>query len=219
MRSWPASATRRYRRRTGTGASRPARRKSPPACKARGEPNTCWRLKQAPGRLDLFTRQLRECEHEIEQVMARLQAHGKALRKGEKRSKARNAPKFNVREQLPKMHGVDLTRIDGIDESTAQNIVAEVGTDLGRFPSDKHLASWLGICPGTRISGGKVLGAKNQAQRQSRQPGVPAGRRGGTPKQPVGPWARTTGACVPAWTRARPSAPQRTNRRACSTPY
>lgn len=119
-------------------------------------------LKQALGRFDFFAGQLGECEREIEQVMVQLQAHSKELSKGKKRGKAKNAPKFNVREQLLKMCGVDVTRIDGIDESTALNIVAEVGTDLSRFPSDKHFASWLGICPGTRISGGKVLGAKTK---------------------------------------------------------
>lgn len=36
-------------------------------------------------------------------------------------------------------------------------MIAEVGPDLSRFKSAKHLASWLGLCPGTKISGGKVL--------------------------------------------------------------
>ena len=55
--------------------------------------------------------------------------------------------------------GGDLTRIDGIDVSTAMTIVSEIGTDMRRFPSDKHFASWLGLCPGTYISGGKSLGS------------------------------------------------------------
>ena len=52
---------------------------------------------------------------------------------------------------------MDLTRIPGIDTSTALKVVAEVGVDLTHFPSVKHFTSWLGLCPGTRISGGKVL--------------------------------------------------------------
>lgn len=36
-------------------------------------------------------------------------------------------------------------------------MIAEVGPDLSRFKSAKHFASWLGLCPGTKISGGKVL--------------------------------------------------------------
>ena len=119
-------------------------------------------LKQALGRYDFFAEQLQECDQQIERVMEQLQAHTKELGKGKKRSKAKNAPRFNLRERLLKMCGVDVTRIDGIDETTALNVVAEVGTDLSRFPSDKHFASWLGLCPGTRISGGKVLGSKTK---------------------------------------------------------
>jgi transposase len=119
-------------------------------------------LKQAMGRYDFFAEQLQECDQQIEEVMQQLQAHTKELTKGKKRSKAKNAPKFNLRERLLKMCGVDVTRIDGIDETTALNVVSEVGTDLSRFPSDKHFASWLGLCPGTRISGGKVLGSKTK---------------------------------------------------------
>ena len=119
-------------------------------------------LKQAMGRYDFFAEQLQECDQQIEAVMQQLQAHTKELAKGKKRSKSKNAPKFNLRERLLKMCGVDVTRIDGIDETTALNVVSEVGTDLSRFPSDKHFASWLGLCPGTRISGGKVLGSKTK---------------------------------------------------------
>jgi transposase len=119
-------------------------------------------LKQALGRFDFCAGQLAECESEVESVMAQLHVHSQEPGKGKKRSKAKNAPKFDVREHLFKMCGVDLTKINGIDVSTALNIVAEVGTDLSRFPSDKHFASWPGLCPGTRISGGKVLGSKTK---------------------------------------------------------
>lgn len=60
------------------------------------------------------------------------------------------------------MCGVDLTRIDGIDVTTALVVISEIGTDLRRFPSDKHFASWLGLCPGTKITGGKVMSGKTK---------------------------------------------------------
>jgi transposase len=43
--------------------------------------------------------------------------------------------------------GVDLTEIDGIDVGTALVILAELGVDVSRFPTEKHFASWLGVCP------------------------------------------------------------------------
>ena len=57
------------------------------------------------------------------------------------------------------MYGVDLTRIDGIDVTTAFEVPAEIGADLSRFKNAKHFASWLGLCPGTKISGGKIISA------------------------------------------------------------
>ena len=60
------------------------------------------------------------------------------------------------------MCGVDLTRIDGIDVTTALAVVSETGTDMSRFASVAHFASWLGLCPGTRITGGKVMSGKTK---------------------------------------------------------
>ncbi len=48
-----------------------------------------------------------------------------------------------------------LDAVPGIDLNTIQNVVAEIGTDMGQFPSDAHLASWTGICPGNEESAGK----------------------------------------------------------------
>lgn len=48
-----------------------------------------------------------------------------------------------------------LRTIDGIEARAAQNILAEIGADMGRFPSAAHLASWAGLCPGNHESAGK----------------------------------------------------------------
>jgi transposase len=48
-----------------------------------------------------------------------------------------------------------LQTIDGIGRRTAEVLVAELGVDLGRFPTARHLAAWAGLCPGNRESGGK----------------------------------------------------------------
>ena len=41
-------------------------------------------------------------------------------------------------------------------------LIAEIGTDMGRWKSVNHFVSWLGLCPGTKISGGKVLSSKSK---------------------------------------------------------
>ena len=106
--------------------------------------------------------QLAECDAEIEQQMQSLKVHDGEPAKGKKRGRARNAPKFDLRTQLFQMCGVDLTRIDGVDVTTALAVVSEVGADMAKFPTVKHFTSWLGLCPGTKISGGKVLSAKTK---------------------------------------------------------
>jgi len=60
------------------------------------------------------------------------------------------------------MCGVDLTRIDGIDVTTALAVLSEVGADMSRFSTARHFASWLGLCPGTKITGGKVMSGKTK---------------------------------------------------------
>lgn len=48
-----------------------------------------------------------------------------------------------------------LDTIPGIDRRTAEVLIAEIGTDMGRFPTARHLASWAGMAPGNNESAGK----------------------------------------------------------------
>jgi transposase len=76
-----------------------------------------------------------------------------------KRNKlAKNAPRFNPQQELQRVAGVDLTRIDGIDVMVAQTILAEIGLDMGRWKTEGNFVSWLGLCPDNRITGDKVVG-------------------------------------------------------------
>jgi len=119
-------------------------------------------LKQAVDAFDFIGKQLAECDREIEQQMQCLQAHEGEPAKGKQRGRTRNAPKFDLRTQLFKMCGVDLTRIDGIDVTTALAVISETGTDMSRFPKVGNFTSWLGLCPGTKITGGKVMSSKTK---------------------------------------------------------
>jgi transposase len=55
-----------------------------------------------------------------------------------------------------------LDTIPGVSQRTAEILLAEIGTDMTRFPSAKHLASWAGMCPGHYESGGKRLNGKTR---------------------------------------------------------
>ena len=127
-------------------------------------------LEQAVALFDAYGEQLAVCDRQLESMLAALQQNDGEPGKAKRRSRARNAPKFDVRAYLFGMCGVDLTRINGIDTTTALKVISEVGTDMSRFKSAKHFASWLGLCPGTKISGGKVLsGASKRTANRAAQ--------------------------------------------------
>ena len=71
--------------------------------------------------------------------------------------------------------GIDLTQIDGLASYSALKLVAEIGTDMSRWPTEKHFASWLSLAPGSKISGGKRLSGRTKpsASRAAAQPGPP----------------------------------------------
>ena len=55
-----------------------------------------------------------------------------------------------------------LDSIPGVDTRTAEVIVAEIGTDMSRFTTAAHLASWAGVCPGNNKTGGKSKPARTR---------------------------------------------------------
>lgn len=63
---------------------------------------------------------------------------------------------------LPAATTTRLDRIPGIDRTSIENIVAEIGVDMSVFPDEHHLASWCGICPGNEESAGKRLRSRTR---------------------------------------------------------
>jgi transposase len=81
-------------------------------------------------------------------------------KKQKKRTYRRSPYSFDLRKLLYQKFSVDLTIIKGIDSSTAAVILLETGGSMDAFPTSKHFASWSGLSPGNKISGGKVLSGK-----------------------------------------------------------
>lgn len=73
-----------------------------------------------------------------------------------------HSPKFDVRKALYYMVGIDLTEIEGIDAMNALVLVSELGTDFSKWPTVKHFASWLGLCPNWQKTGGKVKSSQTR---------------------------------------------------------
>jgi transposase len=76
--------------------------------------------------------------------------------------RAGNEPTFDLKAELFRIAGVDLTDVPGISTITAHTILMEVGPDMSRFRNASAFASWLGLCPEKQVSGGKVLSTRSR---------------------------------------------------------
>ena len=111
---------------------------------------------------DFCSAQVAALDQEIAQALQAFAQHNKALVAHANKGRRKNTPGFEARAMLLAAWGVDLTLVPGIDAGTALKIFAELGPHLGRFASAKQFCSWLGLSPGTCISGGKRLSGRTK---------------------------------------------------------
>jgi len=125
------------------------------------QPEHVFALSQAVALFDVYQARIADCDRQIENSLQLLNADRPEpealLPPPRTKTKQANAPKFDVRSMLYQLTGTDLTLIHGIGPSIALSLVAECGTDLSKWPTEKHFTSWLCLSPGCKISGGKVL--------------------------------------------------------------
>ena len=130
------------------------------------QPEHVFALTQAIELYDFYPRQVTACDVEIERTLAQLCAPIPVpevpVPKARYRGRQPNALAFDVRQMLYHLLGVDLTQIHGCGPYLALKLISECGTDLSRWPSAKHFTSWLGLSPGSKISGGKVLSSHSR---------------------------------------------------------
>ena len=124
-----------------------------------------FELAQALELYRTYQAKIAECDREIEAQLERFEdrSDGEPPAPNGKKRNQKNAPRFDVQGQLYRMTGVDLTRIDGVDGFTALKVISEVGADMTKWPTAKHFASWLGLSPNNRITGGRVISSKTKA--------------------------------------------------------
>jgi len=130
-------------------------------------PEHLFALQHAVDLYDFYNEKLAECDQELERYYAAFEpvidvdAQPLPPSKSYRKTKG-NALTFDARSYLYQIAGVDLTAIDGIHVGLAQKIIAEIGVDMTPWPTVKHFASWLRLCPYRDISGGKVLRTKTK---------------------------------------------------------
>lgn len=125
------------------------------------QPEHVFALAQALALFDFYQQRVTDCDAQIERTLQLLNADKAMpeapLAKPRCRTKQTNSLNFDVRPLLYQLTGIDLTQIHGIGPSVGLALIAECGTDLSRWPTEKHFTSWLTLSPGCKISGGKVL--------------------------------------------------------------
>jgi len=135
-------------------------------------------LKQAREAYRALQGQIVECDGAIEKVLERVAVNPSAVPEAQrprnpvaarpeagvkpprrKRSRG-NAPRQDLTTPLQRICGVDLTRVAGLNVLSVLMIISEIGVDMSCWPNAKAFCAWLGLCPGNKISGGKVLSSR-----------------------------------------------------------
>jgi transposase len=111
---------------------------------------------------DFHTQQIGLIDEQLEAQLKLLKVHEKKAAANPKKGRGKNAPKFNLRNALLNWSGIDLTQVPGIDVTTALAILGELGPTMERFETAKRFCAWLGLCPGTKITGGKRISGKTK---------------------------------------------------------
>jgi transposase len=118
-------------------------------------------LKQALELYDVYQGKIAACDQEIEKKLSEF-ATSEAGAPSEIPDKAvkatsKNAPGFALGAELQRLTGVDLLEVPGINSLSALSLISEIGLDMSRWKTAKQFASWLGLCPGNKVSGGKRI--------------------------------------------------------------
>lgn len=113
-----------------------------------------------------YQNMIQKVDRQVKEMMQRLPSKAVADTKPPKEKNPRKSPWRNeppqLRDDLYRAFGVDLTQVPGINTLTAQMLLTEVGPDLSSFATAAAFCSWLRLCPDPKISGGQVLSSRTR---------------------------------------------------------
>src|ERR1041384_6924442 len=155
-------------------------------------------LKQSLESWEFYQKQMAHCDLQIEKALAAIPKAQPVPRaipakpvplaenptpKTKRGNTSQNAPTVDFAEALRRICGVDLMKICGLNVLSVLMLIGEIGVDMSRWRSARAFCSWMGLCPGTKISGGKVLSrltrkVNNRAATVLRMAAWAAGRAG-----------------------------------------
>ena len=131
-------------------------------------PEHVFALRQNLALFEHYQGMLAECDAAVERHLRTLTAQTEppSTPLPPRRTKAKprtKEPQFDVRSYLHHLTGTDLSQIDGIGPYQALRLISEIGTDMTRWPSERHFTAWLTLAPQNKISGGRLLSSRTPA--------------------------------------------------------
>jgi transposase len=120
-------------------------------------------LSQALKTFDFLHERIRECDVAIEGLMKRFPSKNDEIRILPPQKRRKNQPHFELAQELARVTGVDFSIVPGLSAMTVQTAVSECGIKLRvHFPDEYHYASWLGLTPNNKITGGRVFSTRSR---------------------------------------------------------
>lgn len=137
-------------------------------------------LRQSLEGWQFYQKQIEQCDQRIEQALAAIpkvapvakaparltpvpaDAHASATKRPKRPQKGNNAPSIDFTQALVRICGTDLMKVCGLNLLSVLMLIGEIGVDMSRWRSARAFCSWLGLCPGAKISGGKVLSRRTR---------------------------------------------------------
>lgn len=120
---------------------------------------------------DAYQISIHECDGEIESVLAELSINKhppeEPLLKPKHKTRRPNQLNFDVRKAIYQLVGNYITQIHGFGPYLALRMISECGLDMSKWSTASHFTSWLTLCPGSKISGGKILSARSRKSNNS----------------------------------------------------
>lgn len=127
-------------------------------------------LKQAYDEYLFYRAQITACEEMIKEQLLNQTAKildGDITEIQLKKKPKKNQFSFDIQSLLKIIVGVDLCEVDGINEVSCLELISEIGTDMSKWKSAKHMAAWLNLAPNTKITGGKIISSKMQKKKNN----------------------------------------------------
>jgi transposase len=112
-------------------------------------------LRQAVELYEIYQTKIAQCDRQIETALRGFERKVEPTPQQKKRKTPKAQVTFELKTHLHSICGVDLTVVPGMEVLSVQALLSEIGLDMTRWKSERAFCSWLRVCPGNRISGGK----------------------------------------------------------------